>query len=154
MAAGPPRLYSPREPSLRMTRWHGTAGSTFFLMIEPTARAAPGFPARRATSAYAKVFPFGILATTFRTFSVNEGICFLKPWIPGHPPAGGRDDKPTLLHFHKAELLEAGADAARLAAELFRDRFHLHAPVEKLPELFFLLGVPCAVGVLGRRGWR
>src|SRR3989344_151196 len=57
-----------------MTRWQGTAGSKLAAMRGATARAASGFPARRATSLYESVFPFGIFRTTARTLSVNVCI--------------------------------------------------------------------------------
>src|SRR3989338_3226659 len=52
-----------------MTRWQGMRESKFVLRIWPTARAAFGFPARRATSLYGSTDPLGIRRTTANTRS-------------------------------------------------------------------------------------
>ncbi len=49
------------------TRWHGRIMAIgFFAMTLPTALAAFGLPAARATSAYVMVFPAGMLVYRFK----------------------------------------------------------------------------------------
>ena len=76
----PPLLYSPRLPFARTTRWHGTSGRKLCFMIVPTARDAPGLPARAATSPYVIVDPLGMLRTTLSTRSVNEELFCICIW--------------------------------------------------------------------------
>src|SRR5579859_2017287 len=71
--SGPPSAeYCPIPPREGITRWQGITTMTgLWAQALPTARTAPGWPTRRAISAYVRVSPGGIRRISSSTFFSN-----------------------------------------------------------------------------------